>query len=340
MVLAALSVAAVFVTPAFAQTSLAGNWAARNHQDWQDRGPGPEVVDMTSLPVNDDARAKALSYEGSALSLPERQCLIYTPFYMMLGPGGFSIWADFDKGNLVSWNISGAVDRDTITIWMDGRPRPSAGAVHTFGGFTTGEWRGEVLTTRTTHMKPSFIRRNGVPHSDEAVMTMHLIRHGDLLTVTAQIDDPAYLTQPYVVTRVWQLNPRGVAAPTPTGNCSPEPEIPRLDGTGTVPHHLPGQNPFVDELTKLHNIPMAATLGGAATMYPEFRKTLKDGYTAPEGCRLYCCGWGGADARGTLRDCPTFVLGDFFNALPNNPGQRDANRPATAPQGTTPRRRR
>jgi hypothetical protein len=47
-----------------------------------------------------------------------------------------------------------------------------------------------------------------------------------------------------------------------------------------VPHYLPGQNPFVKELTERHNIPVEAVLGGAETMYPEYRKKLRD-YVPP-----------------------------------------------------------
>ena len=53
---------------------------------------------------------------------------------------------------------------------------------------------------------------------------------------------------------------------------------------GTVPHYLPGQNPFVEETTKLWGIPLEAVQGGAETMYPEFRKKIKDKYVRPEKC--------------------------------------------------------
>ena len=64
---------------------------------------------------------------------------------------------------------------------------------------------------------------------------------------------------------------------------------------GVVPHYLPGTNPFVNELTKLYNIPVEAARGGAETMYPEYRKKLKDKYVAPAKCERYCCGWEGLD---------------------------------------------
>jgi hypothetical protein len=43
---------------------------------------------------------------------------------------------------------------------------------------------------------------------------------------------------------------------------------------GTIPHHLPGQNPFLTEYATAHGIPAEAARGGAETMYPEYRKKL------------------------------------------------------------------
>jgi len=55
--------------PASAQVELAGSWAARNHEDALERGGGPYAVDYTGIPVNDDARLRALSYSASQLSM-------------------------------------------------------------------------------------------------------------------------------------------------------------------------------------------------------------------------------------------------------------------------------
>ena len=81
---------------------------------------------------------RRLSLTWLRLSLPERQCIYYTPEYVVIGPQGFNIWADFDPltGKVVAWKIGAAVDRDVLTIWMDGRPHPSQYARHTLAGFT------------------------------------------------------------------------------------------------------------------------------------------------------------------------------------------------------------
>jgi hypothetical protein len=302
------SMTAVLAVPAFAEIDLAGNWATRQHQDWQDRNPGPEAVDYSALPINNDARARALSYSGSLVSLPERQCLFYPPQYVVIGPQSIKMWAENDpaSGKIVAWKISAAPDRAIRAIWMDGRPHPSKRAPHDFGGFSTGVWEGDILTVHTTHMKAGYIRRNGVPSSDRATLTEHIMRHEDTLTITAIIDDPVYLTEPFVLSRSWKLDPKLQISPV-TEPCSPAAEVARLDGTGTVPHILPGANPFVDEMTKILHMPREALMGGAETMYPEYRKKMQAIYVRPEKCVRYCCGWEGGAAVRTLKDC----IGDY-----------------------------
>ena len=304
--------------PAPAETDLSGNWVTREHQDWQERGPGPEAVDYLGLPINAEARAVALSYQASLLSLPERQCLYYNQAYIAIGPFGLKMWSEVDPvtGKILAWKIGGVLDRAILTIWMDGRPHPPNDAVHPFEGFTTGEWEGNVLTTYTTHFKTGYLRRNGVPLSDRTVMTAHFIRHGDFLTVTELIEDPVYLTEPFIVSRTWQLDPNTQLSQLPPP-CFPEAEVARLDGQSPIPHFLPGQNPYRNEMTKMYNIPEEAVMGGAETMYPEYRRKLKDKYIAPVKCVRYCCGWEGTVAQSTLRDC----IGRGF-ASPDEPQGR------------------
>jgi hypothetical protein len=282
-------------TPAFAQIDLSGTYASRMHEDWIERWPGPDVGDFTGLPINDDGRAKALGYSPSQLSLPERQCLYYGPTYTVIGPFGAKIWSESDPvtGRIVSWNLSGAVDKTPRTIWMDGRPHPSAHDRHTFGGFSTGRWQGNTLVVSTTHMKATPLRRNGVPTSDLATMTEYFVRHDDLLTIAAVIEDPAYLTEPHVISRSYQLDP-AVNIQVFPNPCNPVIEAPGL-AAGAVPHFVPGANPFIGEMAKRYGLPLEVTLGGAETLYPEYRRTLQRQYVRPATCGRYCCGWGGGN---------------------------------------------
>ena len=283
--LVAFSVLLTLAAPSlFAQVELSGTWVSRNHEDAVERGGGPYAVDYTGLPLNEDGRAKALSYSASQLAMVERQCALYPPYYVMLGPFGIKVSNETDPvtGETIAWKIGAWEDRAPNTIWMDGRPHPSANAPHEREGFTTGVWEGDTLVAYTTHMKAGYLRRNGAPTSDQTTLTTYFKRHGDRLTVLAIIEDPIYLSEPQVLTKNYQLD---TAPQRPEG----PPCLPTYQGSsGDVPHYLPGRNPFVDEVTKLLNIPREAVLGGPQTMYPEFRKTIKDQYVRPEKCPGNC----------------------------------------------------
>ena len=282
-----LVVTAATGAAASAQTELSGTWAAIGHEDGLERGAGPYAVDYTGLPLNEEGRARALSYSASQFGVIEHQCGFWPPHYLVTGPFGMKIWNQTDPvtGKTIAWTIGSWEDRGLTTIWMDGRPRPSANALHLRGGFTTGEWDGNTLVAYTTHVKAGAMRRNGAPSSDQETMTTRFIRHGDLITVLASIEDPVYLSEPYLITKSFRLNPD--AAPmSPVG----PPCIPTYEGTaeGSVPHILPGENPSIDELTTLYHIPRKAVLGGADTMYPEYRKTMKDAFVRPDKCPANC----------------------------------------------------
>ena len=133
------------------------------------------------MPLNADGRAKALSYDIAALSATERQCQMYPPFYALTGPFPLQISIEQEPvtQKLLAWKIAGWGDRDVTMIWMDGRPHPSQYAPHPHGGFTTGTWEGDTLTTVTTHFKLGDIKRHRGFSSDRATLTMRFNRHGD-----------------------------------------------------------------------------------------------------------------------------------------------------------------
>jgi hypothetical protein len=277
--------------PAFAQIELSGSYAPRLYEDYIERGPGSDLGDFTGMPMNDEARAKALLYTSNVPSMVERQCLAVSPWVGLYRPLGLRIWSEVDSaGSVIAWKLEGDYLRDTITIWMDGRPHPSPNARYPSAGFTTGKWEGDTLTARTTHVKTAWIRRgNGIPGSDQTTFTVYITRHDDLLTITTIQEDPIYLTEPHVVSRVWQFDPRGNQGGRNT--CNTANEIPRLEDSDIVPHYLPGQNPEADFMIRTYNIPREAAMGYAETLYPEYRRKIKDVYRPPASCDRYCCGW-------------------------------------------------
>jgi hypothetical protein len=54
---------------------------------------------------------------------------------------------------------------------------------------------------------------------------------------------------------------------------------------GAVPNYLPGENPFVSEHADKLHIPVEAALGGAETMYPEYRLKIKQLMTAKQAAK-------------------------------------------------------
>jgi hypothetical protein len=112
-----------------------------------------------------------------------------------------------------------------------------------------------------------------------------------------------YLSEPDVISRTWVLDP-SLQLNRLGGPCLPAVEIARLGVPGFVPHYLPGKNPFLNEVSQRYNLPADVVYGGAETLYPEYRKKLKDVYVAPKICVRYCCGWLMSAGPAGNRDAP------------------------------------
>ncbi len=267
--------------PASAQVLLSGNWTSmRTHEDEQDRGPGPDLGDYLGLPINDAARLFADSWDASRLTLQEHQCRVHVAPYIYRGPLNLRIWEEKDPETQRVIAIKHYIStyEQTRTIWMDGRPHPSPFAPHTFMGFSTGKWEGGILTVTTTHLKQGWVRRNGVPESDQTTLVEHFMRHGQNLTHMAIISDPVYLAEPMIRTTNF------VIAAEDNGNWLwPCEYVVEITGRpkGAVPHHLPGENPFLKEFIDRTGAPEPAARGGVETIYPEYQLKLKAPGGAP-----------------------------------------------------------
>jgi hypothetical protein len=261
---------AFLTLPAFGQVNLNGVWSARLHEDFPDRLAGPELGDYGGLPLNDADRLRATTWDASLITLPEYQCRVHPSDYAA-SFADIRMWEDYDRDSqdLLSIHIHHFAWGTERTIWMDGRPHPPEYALHTAMGFSTGKWDGDMLVVTTTHLKEGWARRNGVARSDRATVTEHFIRHGDNLTWGIFVDDPIYFSEPLFRTRDYALNVTGQIAPYP---CESVTEIVRP--RGQIPHHLPGTNTFLKEYQVAHGIPEQAAMGGAETMYPEYKAKI------------------------------------------------------------------
>lgn len=262
--------------PAFAQLDLSGVWAPIRpyEEDEPERGPGPSLVEFVGLPVSDQARQWGLSYRSSRLSLPEHQCQVHVIGYIHRGPLQFRMWEERDPvtHQLIAIRETISTYEQNRTIWMDGRPHPSVNAPHTWMGFSTGVWEGNMLTVTTTHIKQGWHRRSNTPASDETTLIEHFIKRGNLLTHISIAEDPIFLSEPLIKSE--EFTP--IADPNafvPFWPCEYIEEGERRNDQ--VPSYFSGENPWIAEYAATHDLPQEVTLGGAETIYPEYRVRLK-----------------------------------------------------------------
>lgn len=276
---------------ALAQVDFSGSWSPLYHEDGPDRIPGPELGDYTGLPLNELGRLRADSYDPDRIAVvPEYPCREHGGQYTMRGLSNLRILAVHDPvdQHIVGFDLLMGNNGHHRVIHLDGRPHPSERAPHTWQGFSTAVWEGNMLSIRTTHLKASYTRRNGVPSSDRRTVTEHWMLHGpnrEYLTVVTVDDDPVLLTEPLVQSSSWFLDPgQNVAG---NFNCDAVQEVPTPAGR-PVPHYLPDTNPNLKEFSEWYGIPYEATRGGAETIYPEYRKKLPQSFSTLETCGRYC----------------------------------------------------
>ena len=256
-----------------AQIAIVGEWTGRYHEDQGDRVPGDVQGDFTGVPINDAARKYAEAFDVTRVAMLEHQCQPYNVAHIYRGPNQFRIWEEKDPGTqeIVAYKIFNGTYMQYRTIWMDGRAHPPDYVPHTHMGFSTGEWHGDILTVKTTHIKKEFYRRSGLPSSDLTTLVEHWIRHGNVLSHVSMITDPVYLTEPYVTSEEFVLMERGNQ--NWLYNCEYVMEVP-MD-KNDVPMYLPGQNPFVEDFAKKFGLPFEAVFGGAPTTSPDYLPTME-----------------------------------------------------------------
>jgi len=278
-VLLACASMALAAVPAHAQVNFVGEWNGRYHEDQPDRVPGEEPGDFSGVPLNEAARLFADSWDVARHSVLEHQCAPYTLPYMFFGPNQFRIWQEHnqDTQELVAIRMHLGTYQQERTIWMDGRPHPPDYAPHTFMGFSTGVWNGDILTITTTHIKAGYFRRTGIPASDRLTVVEHWMRHGNVLSQVTIATDPVYLSEPYIRSQEFALMERGNQ--NWLYNCEYVMEVPK--DKNDVPHYLPGANPWIGEFSAKHAMPEAGVRGGAETLLPEWKPGAKPAAIRP-----------------------------------------------------------
>ena len=258
----------VWSHPALAQVDMSGMWQSMpRNQD----GSGL-TGDTAGVPVSAEGRWRGDSWSPEDFDVAEWVCRPHTFDYGL--EGGLSrmrVWTEVDKDTqrLIAYHAHANQEEQEVTIWMDGRPRPPANALHTWSGFSTGEWEGDVLVVTTTHVKEAYIRRTGLMRSDQTTVRTRWRRMGDYLQLTTILYDPVYLAEPYIRSSMMFINePTMPMDPYPCEEAT-ETAVPR----GEVPHFLPGTSPLPGldpDVGDRFGTPNEARLGGPETMYPEY----------------------------------------------------------------------
>ncbi len=258
---------------------ISGTWHYGGHQDAAYGTAAGALVDYGGIPLNEAGRLAALAWPASRMTVRQQQCAGYGIPYAYFSPGNYRFWEDRDPytQRLVAIHMWFQTSEVRRTIWMDGRPHPPAYAPHTFAGFSTGEWRGNVLTITTTHLKRAWLRGNGTPYSDEATVVERVIRHGDRLTIFTTTTDPVYLDEPYTKS---MINLRNVKDPDAWLYACEDGEEILSRPEEQIPHYLFGKNPFLRDFADKNQVPLLGALGGGQTMHPEFAAKLKDARAA------------------------------------------------------------
>jgi hypothetical protein len=215
-----------------APTDLTGYWVSQIVDEWRFRVV-PQKGDVPYMPINAEARKVANAWDPAKDAAEGNQCKAYGAVGVMQRPGRIHItWADDNT-------LKMEFDAGTQTRMIHFGNAPVQSGEPTWQGNSQGTWdlpivgRGpaaapmkgaNTLKIVTTNMKPGYIRKNGVPYSDKAVLTEYVNRlegaQGEqYLVVTAFVEDPVYLNGPFIRTYTFKKEADGSKwEPTPCWN--------------------------------------------------------------------------------------------------------------------------
>jgi hypothetical protein len=183
---------------ASAPVDLTGYWVAYVTEDWRFRMVTPRKGDYQAVPMTEQARKVADAWDPAADEASGNQCKAYGAAAIMRVPARFHItWQDDNTLRIDS-------DSGTQTrLFRFNSPLPPG--ERTWQGDSTAQWqRPASLKVATANLRAGYLRKNGVPYSEKAAVTEYfdiapLPNGGQVLMVTAIVDDPQYLQQPFIV---------------------------------------------------------------------------------------------------------------------------------------------
>jgi hypothetical protein len=189
---------------AAAPVDLTGYWVSVVNEDYRWRMKTPAKGDTTSVPLNPAGAKAANSWDPAT----DGSCLAYGAAGLMRMPTRLHITWE----NPTTLKIETDAGQQTRRLSFDRSRQPGAPSLQ---GHSVAEWErmaagrgapppaGGHLKVTTTNLTAAWLRRNGVPYSENASMTEYVDRFatpgGDQwLVVTTVITDPTYLNTEFV----------------------------------------------------------------------------------------------------------------------------------------------
>ena len=225
-----------------APIDLTGYWVSVVTEDWRWRMMTPSKGDYASVPINDEGRRVADTWNLSKDEAAGLACKPYGIGNIVRMPGRMHItWqddktlkAEFDAGtqtrllhfdrpvagskpgektwqgySAAEWQIAGQ------TVEVDRNGIPQAGGGGRGRGRRGAPPAGGSLFVSTTNFRDGYLRKNGVPYSANATITEYFDKvgpepNGDvILLVRTVVDDPKYLQTPFITSTHFKLEKDG-----------------------------------------------------------------------------------------------------------------------------------
>lgn len=202
---------------AAAPVDFTGYWVSIVTEDWRWRMVTPPKGDLASLPLNPAGRKMAESWDLAKDDAAGLQCKAFGAAGVMRQPLRVHItWA-----NPNTLKIETDAGQQTRLLNFDSSAR--ANGAPSWQGHSAATWEGIGQTNQpqgggpggaraprrgslkvvTTNLRPGYLRKNGVPYSENTRLTEYFDRFttptGDQwFVVTTVVEDPTYLNQPFI----------------------------------------------------------------------------------------------------------------------------------------------